>query len=499
MRILNVKRFLAVTAASFLSLTAICQVGIGTDSVNKSAILQLESTNKAFLPPRMNTMQRNQIANPAAGMLVYNTDSTCVEMYRGVAGWVNLCSFAAKNSINSPLYSGSVVVYNPVAVAKTSPKKVFAHMMPWFETPATNSGAWGSHWTMGTQNPNTTTNGYQQIASFYYPLTGPYASSDTAIIDYQLLLMKLSGIDGVLIDWYGSSNKNDYPSLERNTSAIVSRTARAGLNFALVYEDATLSNFTDKVAQAKLDMTYAQTNYFSKSNYEKISGAPLLLTFGPQSLTGSSNWTSAFSVLTTQPFFLSYMFNTGAGTAANGQFAWVEQSGTTRLNQFYSSGAAFKMSDAYPGFNSFYSNGNSQFNGGPQWTISANGIATFQSVLSLALQQDNQYIQLTTWNDYGEGTMMEPTDSTTGFMNSQSGLAHPQTAIPGFGYANLINLQNYLGVSSLSQPDLEAVLKLYKLRKTYASDAGKLNQLTQVYYYIVSLQMDKAKALLAQL
>jgi len=45
--------------------------------------------------------------------------------------------------------------FAPVAVTKTSTKKVFAHIMPWFETPATNSGTWGIHWTMSNQNPNT--------------------------------------------------------------------------------------------------------------------------------------------------------------------------------------------------------------------------------------------------------------------------------------------------------------------------------------------------------
>jgi len=472
------------------------QVGIGTNTPDSSGILELSSTNKAFLPPRMSTVQRNQIANPVPGMLIFNTDSACIDIYR-TNSWYNLCSI-----YNSTLYSGSVIPFAPVAVTKTSGKKVFAHVMPWFETPATNTvspGQWGPHWTMGTQDPNTITNGYQHIASHYYPLTGPYASSDTAIIDYQLLLMKLSGIDGILIDWYGSRSANDYPMNERNTSAIVARTAKAGLSFALVYEDATLNGVANKIAQAQADMLYAQTNYFSRSNYEKVSNAPLLLDFGPNQITTSANWNTVFSVLSTKPTFISYMFNTNAGSAANGQFGWVESSGTTRLNQFYSTATSFKISDVYPGFNSFYANGSSQFNGGPQWIISPNGIATLQGTLALALQQSNQYIQLTTWNDYGEGTMMEPTDSTTGFTSMQSSLPFPPTVEPGFGYASLVNLQQYLGVSSLTQTDLEAVLKLYKLRKTYAADIAKLNILNQVYYYMVSLQMSKAKQLLATL
>jgi len=46
---------------------------VGTTSVNASAILQADSTTKGFLPPRMTTTQKNAIATPAAGLVVYDT------------------------------------------------------------------------------------------------------------------------------------------------------------------------------------------------------------------------------------------------------------------------------------------------------------------------------------------------------------------------------------------------------------------------------------------
>lgn len=77
-------------------------------------------------------------------------------------------------------------------VTKTNSQKVYVHYMPWFETPQTSdNGKWGQHWTMATQNPdNIQSNGQRQIASYFYPLIGPYASSDPDVIDYHLLLMK---------------------------------------------------------------------------------------------------------------------------------------------------------------------------------------------------------------------------------------------------------------------------------------------------------------------
>lgn len=52
-------------------------VGIGgITSVNASARLQIDSSTKGFLPPRMTSAQRTAIGTPAVGLLVYQTDAT---------------------------------------------------------------------------------------------------------------------------------------------------------------------------------------------------------------------------------------------------------------------------------------------------------------------------------------------------------------------------------------------------------------------------------------
>src|SRR5829696_10353668 len=86
-------------------------------------------------------------------------------------------------------------------VAKTNPQKVYMHYMPWFETPATLGGSnWGYHWKFNNRNPNVVdASGKRQIASHYYPKIGPYASSDADVIEYHMLLMKYSGVDGILV------------------------------------------------------------------------------------------------------------------------------------------------------------------------------------------------------------------------------------------------------------------------------------------------------------
>ena len=47
----------------------------GTAVNNASAILEINSTDKGVLPPRMTNVQRTNIVSPAIGLMVYCTDS----------------------------------------------------------------------------------------------------------------------------------------------------------------------------------------------------------------------------------------------------------------------------------------------------------------------------------------------------------------------------------------------------------------------------------------
>jgi hypothetical protein len=53
------------------------------------AVLALSSTTKGFLPPRMTTTQKNAIASPATGLMVYDTDLNRPCFYNG-SSWITL-------------------------------------------------------------------------------------------------------------------------------------------------------------------------------------------------------------------------------------------------------------------------------------------------------------------------------------------------------------------------------------------------------------------------
>ena len=109
--------FLFLVAAIVASCTLTAQVAINTDGTDPdgSAMLDVKSTNKGFLPPRMTEAQRNAIGSPAAGLVLWcnncGTDGE-LQVYNGSA-WTNMIGGAA--SVAPPAigdyYQGGVIFY----------------------------------------------------------------------------------------------------------------------------------------------------------------------------------------------------------------------------------------------------------------------------------------------------------------------------------------------------------------------------------------------------
>ena len=64
-------------------------VGIGTTTPDASAVLEVKSNAKGLLLPRLTAAQREAIVNPAAGLMVYQTDGTPGLYYYNGTAWTN--------------------------------------------------------------------------------------------------------------------------------------------------------------------------------------------------------------------------------------------------------------------------------------------------------------------------------------------------------------------------------------------------------------------------
>jgi len=87
------------------------QVTISNDgsSADGSAMLEIKSTEKGLLPPRLTLAQRNAISNPANGLMIYNTDTNKPNYYNGTE-WVHFDGSTAEPSVGVT-YEGGIIFY----------------------------------------------------------------------------------------------------------------------------------------------------------------------------------------------------------------------------------------------------------------------------------------------------------------------------------------------------------------------------------------------------
>jgi hypothetical protein len=88
------KKIITILVLFVFALTVNAQVGIGIAAPDGSAMLDVTSTTKGLLAPRMTAVQRAAIGTPATGLVVYQTDATAGFYYNagtpGSPSWVQL-------------------------------------------------------------------------------------------------------------------------------------------------------------------------------------------------------------------------------------------------------------------------------------------------------------------------------------------------------------------------------------------------------------------------
>lgn len=373
--------------------------------------------------------------------------------------------------------------------------------MPWNSAPPVES-TWGWHWTMNFFDPEKIDEtGKREIASHFYPLTGPYDSMDPDIMEYQVLLMKLSGIDGIMVDWYGIGELWDYPAINTRTLAIFQVIEQAGLLFSIVYEDQTIThmisqnvlNGEESLDHAKQVMAYLESTWFNKDAYLKINNRPVLLSFGPQYFKLATQWQKIFSDLSVEPLF--FTLDNILTHAAVGAFSWppmwksnadgvLTQADLEEYLDHFSKKSKeweYRISSAFPGFMDIYKEAG---NGDGYGVLHPQNGETLKNTLQHALADNPHVIQLVTWNDYGEGTIIEPTFE--------------------FEYQYLEIIQDFKkqyidGGLNLQHEHLTLPIQIYNLRKKNPDNLAINSTLDKIFDFFVSNQSDSAIILLKSL
>jgi hypothetical protein len=288
---------------------------------------------------------------------------------------------------------------------------ILVHYMPWFVAKP-KAPLWGWHWTMNAYDPEKIEDGKRAIASHYYPLIGPYDSGDPDVIEYHLLLIKLAGFDGLIVDWYGLSDLFDYPVSHANTAALFPRAAQIGLKIGVCYEDQTIPKLvaagklaaSDRVKHAQGVLKWLDKNWFAEPAYLQLDGRPVLLSFGYSGLS-DDEWAQVLPRKTAAPIYLS---EHQRRPAANGAFDWpVAKDGLARLDRFEKAAREWPvaMPVALPRFHDIYAEAKVHDSYGQ---IQDDNGLTFVTTLKRAIKSGAPLVQVVTWNDWGEGTSIEP-------------------------------------------------------------------------------------------
>ena len=378
--------------------------------------------------------------------------------------------------------------------------------MPWFKSKPF-SGYWNLHWTQSNRNPDNFTeeiadiNGLGQInylkreiAAHFYPLIGPYDTEDPLLQEYHFLLMKYSGIDGIIIDHPGAIEltlSDGFDERIEDVQSLIPRIEKTGIEFSIMYEDRDIKykydegrinddTITDTVIK---DLIFLDT-YFTHANYTKDNGKLLFTIFGPLFINNPLNWNEIFASMNHSFDFLTLWGSfERAGDFANGEYAWVFGGDNIdhlwHIDNFYKNTVTKlekSIGGIYPGFKDFYFEGGWESDPeGIGWEINHRGVNTLNACIDLARKYSPETVQLITWNDIQEGTMIEPTIE--------------------FGFLYLEAIADYTE-SPYGLDEFVLIYNYYQKRKIFVSDNEKQKLLDQVFYLLTSLQVEKANNLI---
>ena len=143
-------------------------------------------------------------------------------------------------------------------------------------------------------------------------------------------------------------------------------------------------------------------------------------------------------------------------------------------------GSDYVVASAFPGFHDIYKEAGV---GSSYGYLDSNDGETFEFTFQKALESNPDVIQVVTWNDYGEGTMVEPTLET------------------GYKYLEIIQKIKIESIDSkfpFKPEDLKLPIQIYNLRKQYTGNIKVNVHLDEAVLAILAERPDLAREIIAQ-
>jgi hypothetical protein len=249
-----------------------------------------------------------------------------------------------------------------------------------------------------------------------------YSSHDPAVIKRQIRQAKAMGVSAFVVDWYGDRE----PFIDESYGLMQKMSAKEKFHVAMMYDES--DEVTGATDEAIADLTMFRDTYFSSQSpgrgaYLTYEGRPVIFIF-PKG--GHTDWSRVHAFVSTwnPPPFLIYENLPGHDADEfDGFYAWVNPGdkgwdangnnwGEQYLATFYQT-----MRDKYPNKvivgGAWASFNDSKASWGLNRHISARCGQTFTDTFNywrrdFPSDQPIPFMMVETWNDYEEGTAIEP-------------------------------------------------------------------------------------------
>ncbi|MGB0431256.1 MAG: hypothetical protein ACPGLV_12340 [Bacteroidia bacterium] len=225
---------LVIIALFLMSSTGIL-ISTGTGNPDGSAMLEIKSTDKGFLPPRLTTTQRDNISSPAEGLIIFNTTTDGLEQYNG-SSWARLVD----NDVAPVRYNGNYTgnVSNQTLTTMNFGNKVFD---------ADNLVTTGSGWKYTAPK-----DGYYKVNAAVLVNQGTYDNDfDFSINVDGIRKAHLANVSEKMMD-----NSNDYVHL--SGSVLVYANANDDINLTLWHRTGSTRSMSTNVNANYVEIVFVQ-------------------------------------------------------------------------------------------------------------------------------------------------------------------------------------------------------------------------------------------------
>jgi hypothetical protein len=248
---------------------------------------------------------------------------------------------------------------------------------PWYSNPG-HDGHYG-HWTQGGHQPPF------DLASRFFPARGPYSSSDPRVLRGQMRDIAAAGVDQVVSSWWGQGSGED-----ARLGAVIRQARRVKLQVAVQlepYPDRTVDTIAADLAYLRgfgiRDVYIYRSKDFTAQDWTRVTRVPNGLRLFAQTNHVGFAAASGFAGFYTYDILLYH----GA-----------------KFDRLCTQARAMGILCAPsvgPGYDA------SQATGDPRIKPRLDG-ATYDSMWNAALRAGADVVTITSYNEWGEGTQIEP-------------------------------------------------------------------------------------------